>query len=262
MTETRDLWVFNLLRGTGFRLTSDPADDFNPVWSLDGNWIFFTSNRGGRRNIHRVPAAGGAAESLLESPQDNHVEDVSPDGRFLIFNSRSAVTASSVYRTDVTPHDLYITPVNEWGKVIRFLVTPFREDQAQFSPDGRWVAYCSDESEGPEVFVRGIKADGTASEGKWHVSRNGGTQPKWRGDGKELYYLEGNTLMTVQIDTGAPSFSTGSASPLFSADIEKEERRNRYLATKDGQRFLVIARTQVTADSTIGVQLDWLAALK
>ncbi len=260
--QSRDLWVFNLPRGAGSRLISDPADDFNPVWSPDGKWIIFTSNRVGPRNIYRVPATGGEAERLLESPADKHVEDVSPDGRFLIFNSRPALTASSRYRLEIGPHDLYVTPMNDWGKQITFLSTRFREDQAQFSPDGRWVAYCSGETEGPEVFVRGIAADATASANKWRVSRHGGTQPRWRGDGKELFYLEGNTLMSVRVEAHGSAFSAESANPLFSADIEKEERRNRYLVTKDGQRFLVIARTQVTADSTIGVQLDWLAALR
>ncbi len=261
-TEGRDLWVFNLLRGTGSRLTSDPADDFNPVWSPDGNSIIFTSNRVGPRNIYRVSASGGEVDRRLESREDKHVEDISPDGRFLIFNSRTAVTNSSIRGSEIRGKDLYLTPLNEWGKQIRFLATRFREDQAQFSPDGRWVAYCSDETDDPEVFVRGITATGTGSANKWRVSRNGGNQPRWRGDGKELFYLEGNTLMRVPVESQGAAFSAGPASPLFSADIDKEERRNRYLVTKDGRRFLVIARTRVAADSTIGVELDWLAALR
>ena len=262
-TGTRDLWVFSLLHGTGSRLTADPGDDFNPVWSRDGKWIIFTSDRMGARNIYRVSAAGGEAERLLESPVDKHVEDISPDGRFLIFNSRPPITTSSVYRSQDLRHDLYLTPLVEHDKQITFLATPFSEDQAQFSPDGRWVAYCSDEADAPEVFVRGITANGTASAKRWQVSRNGGSQPKWQGDAKELFYLEGKTLMSVRVDAqGGASFSAGPASPLFSADIEKQERRNRYLATKDGRRFLVIARTRVTADSTIGVQLDWLGAMR
>jgi len=257
--ETRDLWVFNLLHGAGSRLTSDPADDFNPVWSPDGNSIIFTSNRASTRNIYRVPADGGETQKLVESPSDKHVEDISPDGRFLIFNSR---LATSNTRGEITGHDLYVIPLDQPGRLIQFLATRFREDQAQFSPDSRWVAYCSNETDGPQVVVRGIAADGTASGDKWQVSRNGGTQPRWRGDGKELFYLERNTLMSVPVEIEGPVFSAGSASPLFSADIEKEERRNRYLVTKDGRRFLVIARTRVAPDSTIGVQLDWLAALK
>jgi len=221
--------------------------------------IIFTSNRASTRNIYRVPADGGETQKLVESPSDKHVEDISPDGRFLIFNSR---LATSNTRGEITGHDLYVIPLDQPGRLIQFLATRFREDQAQFSPDSRWVAYCSNETDGPQVVVRGIAADGTASGDKWQVSRNGGTQPRWRGDGKELFYLERNTLMSVPVEIEGPVFSAGSASPLFSADIEKEERRNRYLVTKDGRRFLVIARTRVAPDSTIGVQLDWLAALK
>ncbi len=259
--ETRDLWVFNLANGTGSRLTSDPADDFNPAWSPDGKWIIFTSNRAGARDICRVPANGGITERIVKSRLDKHVEDISPDGRFLIFNARAATGASSVYRAQIARHDLYVCPINDWGRLTRFLSTPFRKHQAQFSPDSRWVAYCSEEADGPEIFVRGIGADGVASARKWQVSRNGGSQPRWRGDGQELFYLEGNTLMSVAVDSRDATFSAGSASPLFSADIDKEERRNRYLLTRDARRFLVIARSQVAADSTIGVQLDWLGAL-
>jgi Tol biopolymer transport system component len=260
-TETRDLWVFSLAHGTGSRLTSDPADDFNPAWSPDGKWIIFTSNRAGARDIYRVPADGGIAERIVESRLDKHVEDISPDGRFLIFNVRAAIGASSGDPAQIGRHDLYIAPMNQWGKLTRFLSAPFRKHQAQFSPDSRWVAYCSDEADGPAIFVRGIAADGTASPDKCQVSRNGGSQPRWRGDGQELFYLEGNTLMSVAVDSKDATFSADSTSHLFSADIDKEERRNRYLLTRDARRFLVIARSQVTADSTIGVQLDWLGAL-
>jgi hypothetical protein len=114
------------------------------------------------------------------------------------------------------------------------------------------------EKGGTRIFVRGIPLAG----GKWQISDRSGTQPQWRGDGKELFFLEGNTLMAVEVNTEGASFSAGTPRPLFSVNIEVEERRNRYIATKDGQRFLVVLRAPTALETTIAVQVNPLSVLK
>lgn len=142
------------------------------------------------------------------------------------------------------------------------MATQFREDQAQFSPDGRWIAYRGEENGSSEVFVKGFSREGVLTAGKWRVSDKGGCQPRWRGDGKELYYLRGNHVMAVDISAEGPAFSATPPRQLFDVNIEPEERRNRFVVTKDGQRFLVIALTEATGGSTVGVRLNWLAPVK
>jgi hypothetical protein len=98
--------------------------------------------------------------------------------------------------------------------------------------------------------------------GKWQISDRGGNQPQWRGDGKELFYLDGATLTAVEVNTEGTSFSAGTPKPLFGVNIEAEQRRNRYIATQDGQRFLVVLRAPNAIETTIAVQVNWPAALK
>ncbi|MGH9937755.1 MAG: hypothetical protein ACREAM_16030, partial [Blastocatellia bacterium] len=252
-TKTRDLWTMQPLLGASSRLTFDPGDDFNPRWTPDGKWIIFTSTRRGPRNIYRKLADGtGAVEQLLESNESLHVEDISPDGRFLLFN---------FYLGKAAP-DLGVLSLNGERRRAPFLSAKHREVEARFSPNGRWVAYCSWETGEPRIFVRSFPPDGGDSGGKWQVSNKDGNQPQWRADGKELFYLEGNTLMAVEVNTDGASFSAGAPKPLFSMNIEAEMRRNRYIATKDGQRFLGVLRAATAIETTISVQINWLAALK
>jgi Tol biopolymer transport system component len=260
-TNTRDLWIFPVGGGTGVRLTSEAADDFDPVWSADGRSVIFTSARNGARNIYRKAADGkGPLEPLFESGGDKHVEDLSPDGDFLVFNSYLEARTGVAMLPGRLP-DLSLLRLAGGLKSMTFLATPNREHQAQFSPNGRWVAYCSDETGQLEAFVVAFDP-GTGNPGeKQRISVNGASQPRWRGDGKEIFFLEGPTLMRVDVDTEHADFSSGVPSPLFSVNVEKEERRNRFLVTRDGQRFLVVTRIQATGDSTIGVQVNWIATL-
>jgi hypothetical protein len=113
-----------------------------------------------------------------------------------------------------------------------------------------------------KIFVRAFPLVGGDAGSKWQISDRTGNQPQWRGDGKELFFLEYNTLMAVEVNTEGASFSAGTPKPLFSANIEAEQRRNRYIATKDGQRFLVVMRAPTAIETMIAVQVNWPAALK
>jgi Tol biopolymer transport system component len=239
-TRTRDLWIYPVLSETGVQLTADAADDLNPVWTPDGRWIIYTSERNGVRNIYRKLADGtGATEPLLESAQRNNVEDISRDGRLLVFNTSK--------NSDTQPNLATLSLADLRPKPFR--VSSTREDAGRFSPDGRWLAYRSYETGQSEIFVRGVSETGTPSNQKWMISngRGGNTQPMWRGDGRVLYYLDHKVLMSAEITATGPTFSSGPPTPLFKVNIEDSERRNRFLVTRDGERFLVIVKELVSA---------------
>ncbi len=229
--EARDLWIFSRANGDGRRLTSDPADEMNPLWSPDGRWIFFTANKNGVRNIYRVPARGnGPTESVLASNEDLNLEDISRDGRFLIFNFRN--------KGDNQP-GVGLLSLPDKRRVV-FASAPARA--ARLSPDQKWMAYSSTQN-GSVITVRRMGAAGTPV-GDVHVvsgSSRGATTSMWRADGKELFYLDGGTLMSVEIETNGDRFAAGAPTPLFRINVEGEERRNRYVVSKDGL-FLAVLR--------------------
>ncbi|MGP8245250.1 MAG: TolB family protein, partial [Bryobacteraceae bacterium] len=246
-TKTRDIWVIDLVRGTKTRLTFDPADDLNPVWSPDGTRIAFTSNRKGERDIYQKPADGSGQEELLLEAKDGqkNLEDWSPDGKYLLYN----------HQPSGQPH-LYVMPFEGNRKPVLFLKTAFRTDEGQFSPNGRWLAYSSTESGKREVFVQGFNLDSSHSRGKWQVSSDVGTEPRWRRDGKELYYYGGKDLIAVDVKTDGASFEAGIPKPLFDVDIPVSGR-NHFLVTRDGQRFLVITPAETTSNSPMQVLINW-----
>ncbi|HYM12977.1 MAG TPA: protein kinase [Bryobacterales bacterium] len=245
---TRDIWVFDLTRGTSSRFTFDPADDLNPIWSPDGARIAFTSERKGPRNIYWKRSDGtGPAEALLESSDQKSVEDWSPDGNLLLFNVRAKTV------------DVWTLPLagGEARKPAPLLQGPFSEQQSQISPNGRWIAYASTESGRPEVYVQSFPP----GRGKWQVSTAGGNVPRWRRDGKELFFEIQNRLMAVDVKTDGPSFEAGIPKLLFEAPFGPLNRNN-YVATRDGQRFLIVTAAEQTVSSPITVVINWLAAAK
>jgi Tol biopolymer transport system component len=142
-----------------------------------------------------------------------------------------------------------------------FLQTPFAEQQARFSPDGRWIAYVSDESGTPEVYVQSFPPSG----GKWKVSTNGGFTPRWRRDGKELLYLAPDRkIMSLEVRTGGTTFGYGPAKALFEAPVEAANTTatNRYDVSADGQRFLINAPVENTTSAPITVVVNWLAGVQ
>ena len=237
-TQIRDLWIFPIMSESGFQLTADASDELNPVWTPDGRWIIYTSDKKGVRSIYRTLADGtGEPELLLSSTGPNNVEDISQDGQLVIFNTRprdeGEPTLATLSLSDLKPRAFHVASV--------------REDAGRFSPDGRWVAYRSMESTQSEIFVRGVTTSGSGSNQKWMVSdsRGGNTTPMWRGDGKELYYLSQKTLTSVDVNSSSTGIVCGPPKPLFKVNIEDEERRNRFAVTRDGERFLVIVKEEM-----------------
>jgi Tol biopolymer transport system component/tRNA A-37 threonylcarbamoyl transferase component Bud32 len=245
-TKTRDIWIFDLLRGTQTRLTFDPADDINPVWSPDGTRIAFTSDRSGQRNIYWKLADGSQPEELLlgGNVQEN-VEDWSRDGKYLVYNYG-------------LPHRLYVLPLAD-RKPVSFLNASFTTDEGQISPNGRWIAFRSTEAGRPEVFVEGFDPDPSKPRGKWQISVAGGELPRWRSDGKELFYHFGDTYYAVDVKTDGSSFSAGIPKPLFQIPTVNSSASggSPFVVTRDGQRFLVLAAVQQTANPTLDVLANW-----
>ena len=232
-TETRDLWILSGKPVQRIRLTFDPGDDLNPLWTPDGKWIVYTSERKGVRSLYRVLADGtGSPEPLLVTTEDMNAEDVSRDGRFLVFNVRD--------KRDSEPGLGLLSLTNRQRSLFALPVTR----AARFSPDRRWIAYEGIKDGGLRIVVRGSGLNGEAARDEYVVSGPGkaATTPMWRGDGRELFYLEGHTMLAVELQFNGRQVVARQPRPLFTVDIEDSERRNRYLVTGDGQRFLVLVK--------------------
>jgi Tol biopolymer transport system component len=241
--------VIDLARGTSLKLTFDPVNDIWPIWSPDGSRIVWASNRGGTYQLYQKPASGvGQDELLLKSDGDLIPSDWSADGRFILYE-----------RLNPKTHDeLWALPLDGDRKPFPFLQTPFNEQSGFFSPDGRWIAYDSNESGKHEVYVQTFPASG----GKWQVSTKGGGNPRWRGDGKEMFYLsDDEKLMAVEIKTGS-TFEAGIPKALFDLSAARTTSNTGYAVTADGQRFIFVSQMEETAPSSLAVVVNWTAELK
>jgi len=185
-----------------------------------------------------MPIQGGSRlgpyKPVLESEHPKSADDWSPDGCFVVYDTgRSGGAAGST-----GTQDLWVAPLDGDRKPIPFLVRPFTDVQAQISPDGRWIACSSDESGTPEAYVQ----DFPKPTGKGQVSTEGGAEPRWRRDGRELFYIAGRELMAADVRTDGAAFHAGVPRVLFEANLDSRTAvRNRYVVSPDGQRFLIIA---------------------
>jgi eukaryotic-like serine/threonine-protein kinase len=244
-----DLWIIDLERGINSRFTFGTTNEVDPVWSQDGARIAFRANPDGIYDLYQKLSTGIATEELLwKSDQDKIPTDWSPDGRFILFNSNDPTMKI----------DMWYLPLFGDRKPQVFVRTPFNEGNGRFSPDGRWVAYTSDESGTRQVYIQPFPPSGQ----KIQISVNGGDQVQWRHDGKELFFIDAmsRNLMAVQI-TGGSTITAGSPKVLF----EVPTSAFSYDVTADGQRFLfTVPKTDSSTnpDSTpITVVLNWTATL-
>jgi Tol biopolymer transport system component len=227
-----DIWLLELGRGLFRRLTFDPAIDIAPVWSPDGRRIAFQSNRAGRFDIYWKLADGTATEELLlATPQTKSPLDWSPDGRFLLYRSTDPKNRIDLWALDLV----------EEQQTVPIVQTSFDERDGQFSPDGKWIAYQSDESGQFEIYVQPFPGPGSKSQ----ISTDGGSQVRWRQDGRELFYIGlDDRLMAVPISLDSKAMVVDAATPisLFPTRIGGALQggdRQQYLVSADGQRFLM-----------------------
>jgi len=237
--------------GTAERpLLNSDSLDYNPVWSPDGNRIAFSSDRLGHYDLYQHASDGsGQDELLLKSDHAKQATDWSRDGRFLLYYEIDPKTLS----------DLWVLPMDEASGERRpslFLRTDFEERDGKFSPDGHWIAYDSTESGRSEVYVRPFpQAQGGGA--KWMVSRSGGAQPRWRGDGKELFFLaQDGTVMAAAVSANGAAFQPGTPTALFKAPPNQG-----WDVFSDGNRFLFpVPSTEVT-QAPFTVVLNWMPQL-
>ena len=161
-----------------------------------------------------------------------------------------------------TRYDLWVLPLQGDRKPFPFLQTEFNELRCQFSPDGRWLAYSSDETSRYEIYVRPFAGAPAGSGGKWQVSINGGSLPRWRRDGKELFYVAPDRkLMAVEVKANSGSFQAGVPKPLFDTRTDPSiGSRGGYDVSPDGRRFLISAPGEQPSASPIHVVVNWAAS--
>jgi Tol biopolymer transport system component len=247
-----DIWLLELTRGALSRVTSAAANDWFPVWASDGGRIFFASTRSGASTLfQKTPGAAGDDEQVTETTiSGRYPTDVSGDGRFVAVHQ---VTSDDGY-------DIAVVQLSKAATPSPWLASPFSEIQARFSPNSRWMAYASDESGRFEVYVRPFPA----AAGQWPISVNGGMQPEWRGDGKELFYISADgKLMAVDVTTDAASFTASVPRALFDVDVPEATAPypTDYAVSADGQRFLVNTVVDQPERPSLTVILNWAAQL-
>ncbi len=245
-----DVWIYELARGIKTRFTFDPRLDSSPVWSPDGTRIVYASNRTGRFHLFAKASGGGGPEEALvgETNADARSSSWSPDGRHIAYMRRQVNSPSR--------QDIWILPLVGDRKPFPFLQSEFEETMPAFSPDGRFIAYMSNESARNEVYVTPFPGAGS----KWQVSTAGGLAPRWRADGRELFYLApDNRLVSAQIAPKDGGLEIGAVRPLF--QTRTLLAAGSYDVSADGKRFLVVSESESATSEPITLVVNWAAGL-
>ena len=241
-----NVWTYDIQRGTLSRL-SFQDDNRDPFWTPDGRRIVYSSLRSGQWGLYMKAADGsGTEQALLSSANWEFATSFSPDGRNMAFTQAGPATGL----------DIWILPLESGGKPNIFLQTPFNEFFAQFSPDGHWIAYESNESGRAEVYVQPFPGPG----GKWQISNDGGERVVWPRKDNEIFYRNGKKLMAVPVQT-TPAFSAGTPHELFEGDFFTSG--HYFDASPDGQRFFFIKEMgQASGTTQINVVLNFSSELE
>ena len=245
-----DLWVMDVARGVTSRVTATPGDERDPVWSPDGRSLAFIARRNGAADLRKKGLRASEPETVLtDSPHEEIPESWSRDGQTLLFVRRTAGDAKSVWAL----------PLEGEGQPEPVLGEAFRVDEPHLSPDGRWLAYVSLESGQNEVYVEPFRREGD----RVRVSVEGGGQPKWRGDGKELYFTAtNNRLQAVAVRTAGDRIDVSLPVPLFEIRGLQGPDFDDYAPSADGQRFLVKLPVQQERKAQLHVVTNWTSLLR
>ena len=262
MDETRreynpgNLWIVDLLRGSRIRFTSNESTrdslDQMPVWSPDSASVAFASNREGRLfQLYRKSVdRQDPEERLLKTDHSDRPTDWSPDGRSLVYDEVGPTNSS----------DIWVLPLTGDRTPLPVLQSKFNEGQGRLSPDGRWLAYTSDETGRRQIYIQPFPATGA----RLSVSVDGGTHPQWRHDGKELFYLDlERRIVAVPIGRASALPDVGVPHVLFSTSVVPELPLTGtfYSVRADGERFLVSNVDEAPQSLPITVVLNWTAGL-
>jgi Tol biopolymer transport system component len=244
-----DIWLYDVSRGLAARFTFDPANDSAPVWSPDGRTIVFQSNRSGHFDLYSKPVDGSRNEEpIYADDKQKYPTGFSPDGGYLAYQTINAANSFDIW--------ILSNPLSngkEQRQAYPFLQTEFNEQAARFSPDGHWIAYVSNESGRYEVYVSRFPGPG----GKRQISAAGGSEPRWRPDGKELFYVApDNRLMAAEVEPRGDSVEVKKAEALFGPV------HAAYDVSSDGQRFLALVHPEGETGGPLTVVQNWTAGLK
>jgi Tol biopolymer transport system component len=244
----RDIWIVDAARKTTDRITYDQAAEISPIWSPNGTRLLFGSNRTGRNNIyHRAASSAGGDKLIIDDRTTKYPIDWSSDGRLALALRQSGAP---------TGNDLWVLSIAD-RKLTAFMGTSFSETNGRFSPDNKWVAYQSNRSGRGEVYVASFPdpvMDVT-------ISIEGGGRPRWRDDGKELFYVSLNKLMKVPIAVINNRLQPGVPVRVLEADF-RLDGRYPYDLSGDGERFLVNEYTEQGQSYPMTVLTNWTTTLR
>jgi Tol biopolymer transport system component len=251
-----DIWTLDLERRVLTRATTDPLTDSCPAWSPDGTQIAFNSSRSGSYQIYRKSSGGSGPEEQLTTTSPGKCPlDWSRDGRYLLYRENAGTTS-----------DLWALPLDDRSHPLPVVRSPFDEADGQFAPNGKWVAYTTDETGQYEVYVTAFPPAENGSDGRSQISSLGGRAPRWRGDGAELYYmtLDGKKVMSVAVRAVGASLEFGPPHELFTASMPGDigDSQYPYDVTGDGKRFLIEEPAFAQSSSPLTLVLNWQAGLK
>jgi serine/threonine protein kinase len=251
-----DLWLWSFDDKLMTKLTFDKERDVYPIWSHDGGQIAFVSNRSdGISQIYRKDASGAGEElRLTDNPNGKITMDWSRDGRYILYRQMGQKTGM----------DLWVLPLSgpDALKPFAVLESPFNEGGGRFSPDGKWLAYNSNETGVNQIYVRGFTPAASGSGEKWQISQNGGLDVRWRGDGRELYWVSPDgKIWAADILTGPRGLQSGTPHELFTAPIYTATAGS-FDVTPDGQRFLLLLfASQAEGSIRLNVVSNWQSGL-
>jgi eukaryotic-like serine/threonine-protein kinase len=244
-TAMATIWIRDLANNLKTRLTFSDGAHLTPLWSPDGKEVAFTSNQQAAISVKTI-GSSAPERTLLSSPNPIYqaISDWSHDGRYLMYEQGTGVNT-----------DLWVLPLSGDSKPFPY-TSGSGSSRGTFSPDGHWVAYVAQEGGRPEVFVAPFPWTGA----KWQVSNGGGAGPRWRADGKELFYFDFNGVTAVEVDGARSAFQVGSSKLLFRLPLRGIMSRE-YAPSRDGQRFLAVTPSEGSSQSLTLVQ-NWPAELK
>jgi serine/threonine protein kinase len=250
---TGDIWIFDLKRGTNTRLTFVPALQQAPVWTPDGKTIFYASTAKGPPHTYAKAADGSGSERVVLEGNElvEFPSSFSPDGRYLAYERRDLGKSEGGF-------DLWVLPLFGDGKPFPIVQTPFEEREPQISPDGKWMTYRNNESGRMELYITAFPGGGA----KWQVSTNGGFGAKWRGDSKELFFVDSaDNLMAVDVNASDKAVRLGVPHVLFQV-IGAQRQAGPFDVTRDGRKFLINNGNPKEGNEPVTLVLNWPAELK
>jgi hypothetical protein len=238
-----DIWILDLKRDLATRFTFGEAATA-PVFSRNAKFVYYRFLGPRQFEVRRKPVQGGAEEPVFSGRAFESPQDETPDGKTLIVQNTQRSS------------DIWSLALHGDGKLVPLVATSAAERNPRLSPDGRWLAYGSDESGRYEVYVRRFPV----TDEKWQVSTRGGSWPYWRGDGKEIFYVGVDGILTaVPVSATGEAFSAGAPEPLFQTRFRNLNMLRQYVASSDGKRFLLVHPAQDPAASPMRVLLNWRA---